>query len=335
MDPHHRSEPEIRSADGVSEHPAAETAVVIAVLTYQRHEQIAALVPVLESQAVEVETAIPTLTVRILVIDNEATGAAEGAVSSAIGRVNTTYVIEPARGIAGARNRALDEATTDDLLVFIDDDEVPDPGWLRRLVETALAHPTASVSGPVRTTFDGTIDPWILEGKFLSRDHRRHTRTGDRIATAATNNLLLDLATVRRVGVRFNPLLDLSGGEDTHFTSLLTRRGGKIIWCAEAWVTDVRPAERLTRATALARAYGFSNSAAHVQLMLEPPGSGRVAVWARLLVGSVARVTVGAASVVIGKVAGRRHLRANGARLVARGRGTMTALLGSRHQQYR
>ena len=48
------------------------------------------------------------------------------------------YVHEPAPGISAGRNRALDEAGDADLLSFIDDDEVPRPGWLSALIDTWL-----------------------------------------------------------------------------------------------------------------------------------------------------------------------------------------------------
>ena len=91
--------------------------------------------------------------VEVLVIDNDAQGtgreaalaaAADAGVpvrSSAEGAdepeaVGLRYVVEERPGVAAVRNRALDETGGRDLLVFIDDDEEPEPGWLAALVRS-------------------------------------------------------------------------------------------------------------------------------------------------------------------------------------------------------
>ncbi len=72
--------------------------------------------------------------IRVLVIDNDPAGSGE-AVVSALDSDAVRYVHEPRPGIAAARNRALDEAASYDLLIFIDDDEWPNPTWLQSLLE--------------------------------------------------------------------------------------------------------------------------------------------------------------------------------------------------------
>ena len=77
--------------------------------------------------------------VEVLVIDNDAQGSGrEAALSAAAaagvpvrtpsedrvepGGVSVRYVVEERPGVAAVRNRALDETTERDLLIFIDDD---------------------------------------------------------------------------------------------------------------------------------------------------------------------------------------------------------------------
>ena len=83
--------------------------------------------------------------VEVLVIDNDAQGTGrEAALAAAAdagvpvrssaetpegpGVVGLRYVVEERPGVAAVRNRALDETGGRDLLVFIDDDEEPEPG---------------------------------------------------------------------------------------------------------------------------------------------------------------------------------------------------------------
>src|SRR5689334_13154573 len=106
--------------------------VTIAVLTYRRPDDLAAILPMLVEQALRAP--IPA---RVLVIDNDPGGGARAHLETLIaGGQPIRYVHEPEPGIAAARNRAIDETLDADLLVFIDDDERPVDGWLQALLDT-------------------------------------------------------------------------------------------------------------------------------------------------------------------------------------------------------
>ena len=78
------------------------------------------------------------------------------------------------------------------------------------------------MAGPVRSLFDGPLDPWIAaEGCFK----HRQLAEGAAIQTAATNNLLLDLREIRELDLRFDSNFRTAGGSDTLFTRELHRRG--------------------------------------------------------------------------------------------------------------
>ena len=55
-----------------------------------------------------------------------------------LGRPRCEYLVEPRPGLSRARNRALDAVRTD-FVAWIDDDEIADPDWVRRLKE-GFAH---------------------------------------------------------------------------------------------------------------------------------------------------------------------------------------------------
>jgi hypothetical protein len=184
-------------------------------------------------------------------------------------------VHEPRPGISAVRNRALDESADADLLVFIDDDELPGPGWLRALLDAWGRWRCAAVTGPVRSQFPGPVDPWVLGSGTFDRALRP---TGALLHGGATNNLLLDLARVRALGLRFDERLGLTGGEDTLFTHSLVRAGAEVRWCDEAEVLEPVPADRLTRAWVRRRSFrsGSSWSRAEVQLAGGPAARGRL-----------------------------------------------------------
>ncbi|WP_299953617.1 glycosyltransferase family 2 protein [uncultured Modestobacter sp.] len=302
--------------------------VTVAVLTFRRPETLAALLPELVAQAADVSCGA-----RVLVVDNDPAGSGRRTVADArpSSEVRVDYVHEPTPGIAAGRNRALAESADGDLLVFIDDDELPHPGWLAHLLATQAATGAAAVAGTVTSRFPAPLPPWIEAGGFFDR---RRLPTGTPIEVAATNNLLLHLPQVQAAGVRFDPAFGLSGGEDTLFTRQLVAAGGRMVWCAEAVVTDVVPPERATRAWVLRRAFSSGNSVSRVALALAGSPLRRVVARAEGWSRGVGRVLAGAARWLLGVLTGDVRHRARGARSAARGAGMLAGTAGHVYQEY-
>lgn len=265
---------------------------------------------------------------QVLVVDNDPDAGARTVVESFTSR-GVQYVHEPRPGIAAARNRGLDEASG--LLVFIDDDERPEPGWLMALVGTWLDTGAAGVAGFVRSEFSASLDPWIAAGRFFQR---RQLPTGTDIDVAATNNLLLDLEQVHRLGLRFDDRFGLVGGSDHMFTASLTRAGARLVWCAEAVVVDQVPRDRQTRSWVLRRAFRMGNGTSLVRVALAER-EGRVgAVRAGQCGQGLVRLAVGVPRVVLGTVGRSEDWQANGARNCARGAGLVFGAFGVVYAEY-
>ena len=240
---------------------------VVAVLTYRRTALLPDLLTALVAQAGTIE---PRATV--VIVDNDPDASA-GPVVSAWAQHGVRYVHEPRPGISAARNRALDEAGEANVLVFIDDDEIPSPGWLAHLVGAWRAWGCAAVAGPVPPRFPGPVDPWVLGSGVFDRPERAD---GVRLPGAGAGNLLLDLPTVRALGLRFDEGLGLVGGEDTLFTHQLIRLGGEIRWCAAAEAVELIPADRLTRPWARQRSFRSASSWSRAELTV---AGSTVARW--------------------------------------------------------
>lgn len=303
--------------------PAA--AVVVAVLTYRRPAELAVLLPELSRQA----SGRPAI--RVLVIDNDPAASGEAVVAAANDPA-VRYVHEPRPGIAAARNRALDEAASYDLLIFIDDDEWPNPTWLQSLLEVHDRTSSAAVVGPVISEYAAEPDPWIKAGRFFDR---RRLPSGTQIEVAATNNLLLDLRQVRAFGLRFDEALGLSGGSDTLFTRELHHRGGMLVWCDEAIVVDKVPIERLTRRWVLLRALRSGNSWSRTSIKLSPSVVDRSLVRIRLTGRGLLRTVSGTSQYCVGFVARNTASRARGLRTAARGIGMVSGAYGYAYSEYR
>ena len=305
----------------------SQPAVVVAMLTYQRPDRIAVAVGTLRQHLTQVPGS------RLIVVDNDVEPSARLAVEQAAGSDSRIrYLHQPEPGIAAARNCALDAARGADLLIFIDDDEQPHERWLTSLLATWHdQYQPAAVVGPVVSIFDGIPDPWISAGGFFRR--LRHP-TGAEVDTAATNNLLLDLTEVRRLGLRFDPEFGLSGGSDTVFTRQLSGAGGRIVWCDEAVVFDIVPADRATRGWVRERASRLGNSDQRAQVHLARPGLPRLQVR---LVGTArgsARLLAGGARAAYGRLRGSLNHEARGTRTALRGVGMMRGSWGSVVSEY-
>ncbi|WP_285115389.1 glycosyltransferase [Leifsonia sp. fls2-241-R2A-40a] len=317
---------------GGATQPALRTAtgtLTVVVLTYRRPHLLAVALPELLDQLSELDAA-SGIESDLLVIDNDPDESARELVTS-VPSTRVRYLTEKRRGIAAARNRALDETADRDLIVFIDDDERARPGWLVRLTETYIDTRPTAVMGRVISDYPDGADPWVVAGDFLRRPSHR---TGDTLAIAATNNLLLDRAAVRGLGLRFDETLGLSGGEDNLFTRQLVRRGGRIVWCDEAVLDDEWPTERLQRRWLLHRSFSHGNTAAIVDALMEPPGARRAAVRVRRAAGGAGRVVLGLGRWAVGSVTGDLRHRARGQRGVYRGCGMVSGAIGRVYQEY-
>jgi hypothetical protein len=305
---------------------ARQTRITIAVPTFRRPGLLRDLLPLLVAQAQEVEAALGAV-VDVLVVDNDSAASARAIVGTVPA---VRYVVEPRPGISAARNRAMDESTDSTLLAFLDDDERPEPDWLRELVRTWEGSGAAAVSGRVLAEYAAPPDPWLVAGGFFQR---RSLVTGTDIEVAAAGNLLLDLDQIRRSGVRFDDRLGLTGGEDGLFSRSLRARGGRMVWCDESRVVDLVPAERMTRTWVLSRAWSHGNSQTLVDLWLAPAPSWAIRVRSAArglaLAGlGILRWAVGALTLSVGH-------RARGLRMAARGGGMLAGALGHVHHEYR
>jgi GT2 family glycosyltransferase len=185
------------------------------------------------------------------------------------GREDPVLLSEPRPGLSRARNRALEWAAEAgaDVLAFVDDDAVADPGWYDALLARWEQAPddVACIGGPIRPGFSVAPPPWFSDGiahVLTLLDRGREVRDLDPDVEAVYGaNISFRVEPLRAVG-GFDPSLGHSGsrvffGEEDEAQRALVRAGYKVRYVPDAAVTHVIPAERLTRRSFLRRRIAF------------------------------------------------------------------------------
>lgn len=194
----------------------------------------------------------------VLVVDNDPAPHAPVVLPTGLtGRV----VHEPIPGAAAARNRGIREAAAP-VLALLDDDVVPEPGWLAALAAPVLAGHADLTGGRV------VLDPqvprprWLapgIEGYLTSLDLGPEERPLTDEETLLTASLLTRTELLREVG-GFDPRLGPRGrtqlvGDDVQVVRDLRRAGARTMWVPQAEVVHELPASRLRPSWLLRRAY--------------------------------------------------------------------------------
>jgi L-malate glycosyltransferase len=98
---------------------------------------------------------------KIIIIDNGSTDHTKEIIFSYEDCLPLTYLYEPRQGKNIALNSALPKVSGD-LVVFTDDDTVPQPDWLRLLRAAADANPPFAIfGGPVVAKWESPPEEWV------------------------------------------------------------------------------------------------------------------------------------------------------------------------------
>ena len=231
--------------------------------------------------------------VGILVIDNDDMPTAKEAIANFCAKSGTQvdYRHAPGRNIAIARNAGLDAVNTR-WLAFIDDDERASSDWLTKLLSArAGAH---AIFGPSEAFLGPEVPSWIRAGDYHSN------RVPDRenpIVSGYTSNALIDMEFVQKYGLRFDPALGRTGGEDTMFFYALRRQGGVLRYARDAVVYEHVLPHRINIRWIAARRYRAGQHYAMMFRDFERIRYWKVAFTAPLKIGACACVSAALALV--------------------------------------
>jgi glycosyltransferase involved in cell wall biosynthesis len=199
----------------------------------------------------------PALPWEIMIVDNGCTDETPDLLAATGWRpagVPVRIVREERLGLSNARNRALMEARGE-YLVFVDDDETPDPQWLVAYEQAMRAYSPDALGGRINVLFEhGERPAWLQDDLlgFLGRlDHGEACWLTDPSTSFYGGNFAVRLGVFSEVG-DFDAELGRkgrinAGGEDTEFYRRLIARGYKVRWVPEAAIYHRIRADKLRR----------------------------------------------------------------------------------------
>ena len=182
--------------------------------------------------------------VEVLVVDN---GQSQRAFSArrelTAGGLPVSVISELRAGIPFARNALVEHALAmgSDFIVFVDDDEVVETDWLKRMFECAMDCDADVVAGPVIPHFPPGAPKWAaVSGVY----EQKRFPTGQELPWVATNNTLVAARVFREMDPWFEPRFAASGGSDFAFFRRVKVAGYRIAWCDDALVFEHVPSQR-------------------------------------------------------------------------------------------
>jgi succinoglycan biosynthesis protein ExoM len=263
------------------EHPTPVTSsrgahVVVCICTYQRPDGLERLLNGLCEQVFEDVTA-PV--VSVIVTDNECSDSTRAICDRFVQRCRYSllYLQEKNRGISYARNTCLDKLPADsDFVAMIDDDEIPEPGWLNHLLYAQAKTAADIVTGPTLPVFDPSTPAWVVDTGYFAKPHHPHRYQDlERFPPTATCNVLIRADVFTEKKLRFDPALALSGSEDKLLFQDLKQQGLSFVWASNAVTHENITAERAKLGYMLSEALRRGSTKFYVKIKLKTSTRGR------------------------------------------------------------
>lgn len=287
---------------------------VIGIPTYKRPMQLKQLLADLSLQ-------LPA-DVCVVIVDNDPDSSAQ-SVALEVWHMRVHYLQEPSPGVAQVRTRAMEfSAEMAAGLIFLDDDQTPDPGWYEAFLKAHALDPKAVLAGPVYYNLPAGSPEWARGGYFQRPEH------ADRALIPSTGfgNCLIPPHVLALPGMRrVDDLFAQSGGEDTEYMWRASRAGVEIRWCSDASTQENVPIERVTPAAVRARLVRNGETMARLRMR----ESSRIVIAA----GGVARILVGLAGLTYTSLTPGGARRTSLVRICS-GWGSLRAVVGRSARAY-
>jgi glycosyltransferase involved in cell wall biosynthesis len=208
--------------------------LTIAFCTYKRADRLEKLVAALRAQSCPVPF-------DILAVNNNSPDKTLEVLSGLQQQPGAPLrvVTEMAQGIVPARNRAIDESRDSEIMVFLDDDELPQPGFLAAAHDGIMHEGADCVGGSVEVRFAPFPRPRWLENNLLgflaAVDYGKTPFWVESDATPIWTCNVAYRTSLFKDGLRFDQRYNrrgagVGGGEDVMMFQALLERGVKMLY---------------------------------------------------------------------------------------------------------
>jgi len=229
----------------------------------------------------------------VIVVDNASTDRTPEVLQEAAAKLPLIDLLEQSPGKNRALNRALDLARGD-LLLFTDDDVIPDSDWIAEMVAAARRWPEHSIfGGRIVPRFPAETPMWLKKHRFTGTAYAHFELPqpeGPMEKLPFGPNFMVRATAMRftRYNEAIGPLgEDYVSGSETELLLRLMRAGHKIIYVPGAVVDHVVRPDQLGIPWLLGRSYRLGRC--YVELdFVRLEGGARVGgvplrVWGRLV----------------------------------------------------
>jgi len=208
----------------------------ICIPTYKRPELLKKLLESLFAQ-----NGKENVDMEIIVVDNDHEESAREICNSFsnAARISVHYLVQSEKNISLTRNKAVQKATGKYIL-WLDDDEVASPEWVSAHLDTFKKFNADVVIGRVNQDFEIEVPDWIKNHSIFKIPS---PPTGTEAKKTYTGNSAIRASIIKDIEGPFDPVLGLTGGEDTTLFEMIRNKGAKMVCCYEALATEFIPSE--------------------------------------------------------------------------------------------
>ncbi len=190
--------------------------------------------------------------------------------------LNIKYLWEQKPGQNPARNRALKEAKLGRIVVFTDDDVVPEPDWFTAILQACRLWPEYSIFGgriypiwPANTDFPKWADEkWIQSFGFAVQDYSQHECVYEKKDYPFSPNFWVRRKVLENKlfneKIEWHPKNRIMATETTFFKDLV-EDGYRIVYCPKAVVGHKINPDQLTIKSILKRSYSCGRGLAYIR----------------------------------------------------------------------
>lgn len=242
---------------------------------------------------------VPAGGMEIIAVDNASSDGTRDLLARAASELPLTLLTEPRRGKSFALNKGL-AAARGGLIVFIDDDVLPDEGWLLAYAEGAARQPKADLfAGQVRHFWQKPPPRWL---ERLAAEGRSYAGTPSGqpegpvpviffkgLNFMVRRRVIEALRFSERAGVNFSGTLSSGGGEDTAFVQAALARGHKAHYLPAARVRHIVRLQQVGLRPVFQRYYRIGRSMTLSDPAQFDPAGARLLGYPRYLIRSLPR----------------------------------------------